>query len=75
MHLCRLDIRQESVKHSAALDAITTYLGLGSYKCVCGGGACVCACACVRVWWGAACTRAQRGNHVPSAACCRLGAA
>jgi phosphoenolpyruvate carboxylase len=32
LHLCRLDIRQESVKHEAAIDAITTYLGLGSYK-------------------------------------------
>ena len=32
MFLCKLDIRQESVKHTEALDAITTYLGLGSYK-------------------------------------------
>ena len=32
LFLCRLDIRQESVKHTAALDAITTYLGLGSYQ-------------------------------------------
>jgi phosphoenolpyruvate carboxylase len=30
--LCKLDIRQESVKHTEAMDAITTYLGLGSYK-------------------------------------------
>ena len=28
-----LDIRQESTRHTDALDAITTYLGLGSYKC------------------------------------------
>ena len=33
LFLCKLDIRQESVKHTEALDAITTYLGLGSYKC------------------------------------------
>ena len=32
LHLCKLDIRQESVKHSEAIDAITTHLGLGSYK-------------------------------------------
>ena len=32
LFLCKLDIRQESVKHTEALDAITTYLGLGSYK-------------------------------------------
>lgn len=32
LHLCKLDIRQESVKHTEALDAVTTYLGLGSYK-------------------------------------------
>lgn len=32
LFLCRLDIRQESVKHTEAMDAITTYLGLGSYK-------------------------------------------
>eukprot|EP00887_Chlorella_sp_A99_P005836 scaffold1.g5836.t1 len=30
--LCRLDIRQESSRHTDALDAITTFLGLGSYK-------------------------------------------
>lgn len=28
-----LDIRQESTRHSDALDAITTHLGIGSYKC------------------------------------------
>lgn len=32
LHLARLDIRQESVKHTEAMDAITTFLGLGSYK-------------------------------------------
>ncbi|KAL4423808.1 hypothetical protein ABPG75_001109 [Micractinium tetrahymenae] len=32
LFLCRLDIRQESVKHTEAMDAITSYLGLGSYK-------------------------------------------
>ncbi len=32
LFLCKLDIRQESVKHAEAMDAITTYLGLGSYK-------------------------------------------
>lgn len=32
LFLCKLDIRQESVKHTGAIDAITTYLGLGSYK-------------------------------------------
>jgi phosphoenolpyruvate carboxylase len=32
LHLAKLDIRQESIKHTEALDAITTYLGLGSYK-------------------------------------------
>ena len=32
LYLCKLDIRQESVKHTEALDAVTTYLGLGSYK-------------------------------------------
>ncbi|GAB4814757.1 hypothetical protein N2152v2_001803 [Parachlorella kessleri] len=32
LHLAKLDIRQESVKHTEALDAITTYLDLGSYK-------------------------------------------
>lgn len=34
MFLCKLDIRQESVKHTEAMDAVTTYLGLGSFKCV-----------------------------------------
>lgn len=32
LHLVQLDIRQESVKHTEAMDTITTYLGLGSYK-------------------------------------------
>lgn len=32
LHLARLDIRQESTKHNEAMDAITTFLGLGSYK-------------------------------------------
>lgn len=32
LHLARLDIRQESTKHEDAMDAITTYLGLGSFK-------------------------------------------
>lgn len=32
--LVQLDVRQESSRHSDALDAITKYLGLGSYKCV-----------------------------------------
>jgi len=31
MCLMKLDIRQESTRHSEALDAITTYLGYGSY--------------------------------------------
>ena len=31
LHMVRLDIRQESNRHSAALDAITRHLGLGSY--------------------------------------------
>lgn len=29
--LCPLDVRQESTRHTEALDAITKYLGLGSY--------------------------------------------
>lgn len=32
LFLAKLDIRQESVKHTEAIDAITTFLGLGSYK-------------------------------------------
>ncbi len=32
LHLCKLDIRQESTKHEDAMDAITTHLGLGSFK-------------------------------------------
>lgn len=31
LSIVTLDIRQESTKHAAAVDAITTYLGLGSY--------------------------------------------
>lgn len=31
VELLKLDIRQESDRHTATLDAITTYLGLGSY--------------------------------------------
>jgi phosphoenolpyruvate carboxylase len=32
MGLVTLDCRQESSKHTEAIDTITTYLGLGSYK-------------------------------------------
>ena len=32
LHLCKLDIRQESTKHEEAMDTITRHLGLGSYK-------------------------------------------
>ncbi len=32
MGLVTLDVRQESTKHTEAIDTITTYLGLGSYK-------------------------------------------
>jgi phosphoenolpyruvate carboxylase len=32
MGLVTLDVRQESSKHTEAIDAITSYLGLGSYK-------------------------------------------
>lgn len=32
LHLCKLDIRQESTKHEEAMDAITQHLGLGSFK-------------------------------------------
>lgn len=31
--MVRLDIRQESSRHNDVLDTITTYLGIGSYKC------------------------------------------
>ncbi|MCK6505317.1 phosphoenolpyruvate carboxylase [Myxococcota bacterium] len=31
LHLLRLDLRQESTRHTRALDAITRHLGLGSY--------------------------------------------
>lgn len=30
--MVKLDIRQESARHSDVLDTITQYLGLGSYK-------------------------------------------
>jgi phosphoenolpyruvate carboxylase len=32
MSLLKLDLRQESTRHAETLDAITTYLGYGSYK-------------------------------------------
>eukprot|EP00775_Hariotina_reticulata_P007911 gene7911-8107_t len=32
MSLLKLDLRQESTRHMEALDAVTTYLGYGSYK-------------------------------------------
>jgi phosphoenolpyruvate carboxylase len=32
MALLKLDIRQESTRHAEAMDAVTTYLGYGSYK-------------------------------------------
>ncbi|XP_047080729.1 phosphoenolpyruvate carboxylase 1-like [Lolium rigidum] len=32
LSLVKLDIRQESERHADALDAITTYLGIGSYR-------------------------------------------
>ena len=32
MTLLKLDVRQESTRHADALDAITAYLGYGSYK-------------------------------------------
>jgi len=32
MSLVKLDIREESTRHTMALDAITRYLGIGSYK-------------------------------------------
>lgn len=32
LHLCKLDIRQESTRHEDTMDTITTFLGLGSYK-------------------------------------------
>ncbi|RME21011.1 MAG: phosphoenolpyruvate carboxylase [Deltaproteobacteria bacterium] len=31
LHLLRLDIRQESTRHTAAMDALTRHLGLGAY--------------------------------------------
>ena len=30
--MVRLDVRQESTRHSDVLDTITSYLGIGSYK-------------------------------------------
>lgn len=33
--MLKLDIRQESSRHSDVLDTVTQYLGLGSYKYVC----------------------------------------
>jgi phosphoenolpyruvate carboxylase len=32
LHMVELDVRQESTRHADAVDAITTYLGIGSYK-------------------------------------------
>lgn len=32
MSLLKLDLRQESTRHADTLDAVTTYLGYGSYK-------------------------------------------
>jgi phosphoenolpyruvate carboxylase len=32
MSLLKLDLRQESTRHADTMDAITTYLGYGSYK-------------------------------------------
>ena len=50
LSLLPLDCRNESVRHSEALDAITRYLGIGSYISWCGGNingnvffVCVCA--------------------------------
>ena len=37
-----LDIRQESTRHTDALDAITTHLGIGSYKYALQWGAALC---------------------------------
>ena len=37
-----LDIRQESTRHTDALDAITTHLGIGSYKCALQWGSALC---------------------------------
>lgn len=39
-----LDIRQESTRHSDALDAITTHLGIGSYKYALQRAAALCFC-------------------------------
>lgn len=43
MTLVPLDIREESTRHTMALDAITRYLGIGSYK-VCWNCTCVILC-------------------------------
>jgi phosphoenolpyruvate carboxylase len=32
LSLVKLDIRQESERHTDAIDAITTHLGIGSYR-------------------------------------------
>ena len=32
LNMMQLDIRQESTRHADAIDAITQYLGIGSYK-------------------------------------------
>ena len=32
MGMVKLDIRQESTRHSDVLDTVTQYLGLGSYQ-------------------------------------------
>ena len=32
LHMVELDVRQESTRHADAVDAITTFLGMGSYK-------------------------------------------
>ena len=31
LSMMRLDVRQESTRHTEVMDAITTYLGMGSY--------------------------------------------
>ena len=32
LNMMQLDIRQESTRHADAIDAITQFLGIGSYK-------------------------------------------
>ncbi len=44
-----LDIRQESTRHTDALDAITTHLGIGSYKCALQRAAALCFQSCTHV--------------------------